>query len=284
MNQDYSVLMSVYYKENPIFLSSAIASMLGQTVKTNDFVIVCDGPLSEELDRVIDDFNHQYPGLFNIVKLKENRGLSNALNVGMKLCKNERIARMDSDDIALPFRMEKQLNKMKEYGADIVSGSVREFSGVMETAEAVEQNRLCLGCLRELPEKHEEILVFARKRSPFNHPAVLYKKSVVEKCGGYVDYPFFEDYNLWVTMLQNGAIGYNINEVLVYMRAGNNMYKRRGGMDYVKCIVGFKRHLRKTGFINTREYLVGVGGHVIVSLMPNVLRRLLYAKVLRKEE
>lgn len=284
MDKDYSVLMSVYYKENSIFFTAAIESMLNQTIKTNDFVIVCDGPLSEELDRVIDDYIHQYPGLFHIVRLKENLGLAQALNVGMAECKNELIARMDSDDIALPFRMERQLSKMESLGVDIVSGSVREFSGQMISVNEIENDEQCLGGLRKLPEKHEQIVRFARKRSPFNHPAVLYKKSVVEKCGGYVDYAFFEDYYLWVTMLQNGATGYNINDVILYMRAGENMYKRRGGIGYVKCIVSFKKHLKDIGFINTKEFLVGVCGHVVVGVMPNFIRRFLYAKVLRKEK
>lgn len=282
MNKDYSVLMSVYYKENPVFLAAAIESMLNQTIKTNDFVIVCDGPLSKELDRVIDAYEHQYPGLFHIIRLEKNRGLARALNAGIAECRNELIARMDSDDISLKSRIEKQIEKMEEFGADIVSGSVREFSGNMLSEEEIETQPECFGGCRRLPCEQKEIVTFAHRRSPFNHPAVLYKKSMIQKSGGYIDYSFFEDYNLWVTMLQNGAVGYNVDEVLVYMRAGREMYKRRGGAAYVKCIARFKKHLRDIGFISTKEYVAGLLGHIVVGLMPNFLRRFLYSKVLRK--
>lgn len=279
---DYSVLMSVYFKENPIFLAAAIESILNQTVKTNDFVIVCDGPLNEELDRVIDDYCQRYPVLFNIVRLEKNIGLAKALNAGIEKCRNEIIARMDSDDISVPDRMEKELTIIQETNADIVGSTVQEFSGNMVSVEEIMENPLSIGTLRVLPQDNDEIVAFAKKRSPFNHPTVMYKKSIVERCGKYEDYPYFEDYNLWATMLRSGAIGHNIREVLVYMRAGAGMYKRRGGMSYVKYIATFKKHLKDTGFINTKQYIIGVTGHAIIGIMPNRMRRFLYSKFLRK--
>ena len=116
---DYSVLMSVYKKENPEYLKTAIDSMLNQSVATNDFVLVCDGPLTDSLDEVISNFEKTNPGLFNVVRLPENKGLALALNEGITHCKNEIVARMDSDDFSKPDRIEKQLKAMDETGADI---------------------------------------------------------------------------------------------------------------------------------------------------------------------
>lgn len=273
MTENYSVLMSVYYKEKPEYLKAAIDSILNQTVKTDDFVIVCDGPLNEGLDKVIADYVKTNPGLFNIYRLPENRGLAKALNNGILQCKNELIARMDSDDISTPDRIEKQLKAFAENRADIVGANIIEFTGDIANT----------GNRREVPELNDDIIMFAKKRSPFNHPSVMYKKSAVVNAGFYEDYRFFEDYNLWTTMLIKGYKGYNVQETLLYMRAGADMYKRRGGFGYIKCIFRFKNHLRKTGFISTTAFVIGAFGHAVVSIVPNGLRTAIYSKILRKD-
>ncbi len=274
MTEKYSVLMSVYHKEKPEYLKAAIDSILSQSVKTDDFVLVCDGPLNKGLDNVIADYVRTAPGLFNVYRIAQNVGLAKALNNGILQCKNELIARMDSDDISVPDRMEKQIRAIRKYNADIVGANIIEFTGTIENT----------GSTRQVPEHNEEIVQFAKKRSPFNHPTVMYKKSAVVNAGFYDDYRYFEDYNLWVTMLSKGYRGYNIQENLLYMRAGEDMYKRRGGGNYIKCIFRFKNHLRKMGFIGMGNFLIGAFGHATVSLIPNGLRTALYSKVLRKEK
>lgn len=273
MRENYSVLMSVYIKEKPEYLKEAIDSILNQTMKTDDFVLVCDGPLSEGLDKVIADYATTYSGLFNVYRLEKNMGLARALNNGILQCKNEIIARMDSDDISAPNRMEKQLAAMKAQNADIVGSNIIEFVGNISNTKNT----------REVPRENEDIIKFAKKRSPFNHPSVMYKKSAVVAAGFYEDYRYFEDYNLWVTMLHKGFKGYNIQENLLYMRAGEDMYKRRGGFSYVGCIFRFKKHLRKMGFINMATFLTDTLIRIIVSLVPNDVRVAIYKKILRKE-
>lgn len=272
MTDNYSVLMSVYYKEEPEYLKEAIDSILNQTVKTDDFVIVCDGPLTEGLDKVIADYVKTYSGLFTVYRLSRNIGLAKALNNGILQCKNELIARMDSDDISAPDRIEKQIAAINEKKADIVGGNIIEFVGNINNT----------GNSRIVPEKNEDIITFAKKRSPFNHPTIMYKKSAVIAAGFYEDYRFFEDYNLWATMLNMGYKGYNIQENLLYMRGGEEMYKRRGGFSYVGCIYRFKKHLKKIGFIGEKDFLVGVLGHAVVSIIPNGIREKIYSKLLRK--
>lgn len=274
MVENYSVLMSVYIKEKPEYFKEAVDSMLNQTVKTNDFVIVCDGPLTEGLNKVIADYVTTYSGLFNVYRLEKNMGLAKALNNGILQCKNEIIARMDSDDVSAPTRMEEQLKAMREQQADIVGSNIIEFVGDISNTKNT----------REVPEEHGDIMRFAKKRSPFNHPSVMYRKTAVVQAGFYEDYRYFEDYNLWVTMLHQGFKGYNIQKNLVYMRAGEDMYKRRGGISYVGCIYRFNRHLRQMGFINMPSFLSGVIIRTVVSLIPNGVRSRLYKKILRKED
>lgn len=272
--ENYSVLMSVYMKEKPEYFKEAVDSILDQTVKTNDFVIVCDGPLTEGLNKVIADYVTTYSGLFNVYRLEKNMGLAKALNNGILQCKNEIIARMDSDDVSAPTRMEEQLKAMREQQADIVGSNIIEFVGDISNTKNT----------REVPEEHGDIMRFAKKRSPFNHPSVMYRKTAVVQAGFYEDYRYFEDYNLWVTMLHQGFKGYNIQKNLVYMRAGEDMYKRRGGISYVGCIYRFNRHLRQIGFISMPSFLSGVIIRTAVSLIPNGVRSRLYKKILRKED
>lgn len=170
----YSVLMSVYKKENPDFLKQSIESIQNQTVPTDDFVLVCDGPLTPELDAVLVVKQQELGEVLNVVRLEKNGGLGNALNEGMRHCKNELIARMDSDDIAYPDRCEKQLAIFNTHPeVSVCSGIVEEFS---ESPDVVDARRVP-------PETNVEILKFAKMRNPFNHPCVMYKKSALWRWG-----------------------------------------------------------------------------------------------------
>ncbi|MCR5704134.1 MAG: glycosyltransferase [Eubacterium sp.] len=270
---EYSVLMSVYNKEKPEYLRAAIDSIRNQTVPTNDFVLVCDGPLNNSLEAVIDQCVKTAPGLFNVYRLPQNVGLAKALNHGILQCKNELIARMDSDDISAPDRMEKQLQAFQKTGADIVGSNVIEFVGEVSNT----------GGVRQVPETQEEILAFVKSRTPFNHPSVMYKKKVVMEAGLYDDYRYFEDYHLWAVMLKKGAKGYNLQENLVYMRGGDAMYKRRGGVAYIGSIFRFQNSMRKMGYIGFCGFLMNGISRSLVSLIPTGLRKFLYQKVLRKK-
>jgi len=272
MITDYSVLMSVYHKEKADYFEKSIESMLSQTIKPKDFVIVCDGPLTDDLDDVVKKYKNKYSDLFQIVRLEKCSGLGNALNKGLKACKYDVVARMDTDDIAKADRIEKQLKVIEEKNVDIVSGTVEEFDGSTDNIVAK----------RILPSSHEEIMKFARQRNPFNHPCICFKKKAVLDAGSYMEFPLFEDYYLWVRMLKNGAKGYNIEDTILYMRAGVSMYNRRGGFAYAKKAVKFRWHLKKMGFSSTKDFVKSAGGQIVVSIMPNKFRQVFYKKVLRK--
>lgn len=266
--ENYSVLMSVYYKENPNFLRQAIDSMMSQTICTNDFVLVCDGPLTEELDCVVEEFQKKYPDIVQILRLEKNMGLGCALNAGLTQCRNELVARMDSDDISLPERCEKQLEVFKkEPSLSIMSGTVLEFK---ESPRTVTGKRI-------LPELHNEICRFSHKRNPFNHPAVMFKKNAVIEAGGYREkYHLFEDYDLWVRMLQSKCRGYNLSSPLLYMRTSSDMYLRRGGKTYARDLLQFHRWLEESGWITKRDFIVGALPHAFVCILPNQIRGVIY--------
>ena len=229
----YSVLMAVYGKENPEFLRQSIESMLNQTLPFSDFVLVCDGPLSHELNEVITWAQKQMGEKLQLIRLKENKGLGNALHVGVPRCRCSVIARMDSDDISRPDRCERQFRIIERDGDDLVSGTLQEFS-----RKPGDMDRL-----RVLPRTSEEILQYAKKRNPFNHPCMMFRREAVLHAGNYQDFPGFEDYYLWVRMLRKGCKGYNVQEVILDMRTGNGMYDRRGGREYLHWVLRFQRYL-----------------------------------------
>ena len=271
VDNSYSVLMSVYVKEKAEFLKQAMDSIWKQTVPTDDFMLVCDGPLNAELDDVIEDMQAVHPETLHVVRLEKNSGLGNALNIGIKKCKNELVARMDSDDISRPDRCEKQLNVFATHpDVSICSGIVEEFTSSIDAIEA----------RRVPPENQNQIIEFAKKRNPFNHPCVMYKKSSVEAAGGYQDFYLLEDYYLWIRMLQKGCIGYNLQEPLLWMRAGSEMYKRRAGWKYVQSQKALFKYMKDSRFVSEVQYIKSVAVRGASSITPNWLREFLFKRVI----
>lgn len=273
MEQNYSVLMSVYKREKAEYLDLAINSMMNQTIKPSDFVLVCDGPLTPGLELIVEKYKTAYPEIFQIVRLTENQGLGKALNEGLKYCRNELIARMDSDDISVKNRCELQLNKFNSTPQlALCSGDIAEFSS----------NCSDITGIRKVPEEYEDILKSSKKRNPMNHMAVMFQKSKVEEAGSYMSMNLFEDYYLWIRMLQIGCYAENIGTILVYARAGEGMVKRRGGLNYIKDIVAFQKSLLKSKFIHYFEFLENCSLRIIVSFLPSSIRGIIYQKALRK--
>lgn len=216
--QNYSVLMSVYYKEKVEYLELAIESMLNQTVPPEQFVIVEDGKLTEELEQIIIKYENDKSDLFTVVRLDKNGGLGRALDEGLRYCRNELVARMDSDDISMPERCEKELvvfEKCPEL--DIISGAINEFKNCIDNIVSV----------RRVPENDEAIRKQMRRRSAFNHPAVMFKKSSVIRAGGYGGSARKEDHDLFSRMVFGNCKSYNLQESLLYYRVGNDNIKRR---------------------------------------------------------
>lgn len=270
----YSVLMSVYHKEKAEYLKQAMDSIWSQTIPTDDYVLVCDGPLNAELDAIIDEMEKVHQETLHVVRLEKNGGLGNALNIGIKECKHELVARMDSDDISRTDRCERQLKVFQTHpDVSVVSGIVEEFTTSIDQIEA----------RRVPPETQNEIVQFAKKRNPFNHPCVMYKKSAVEAAGGYQDFYLLEDYYLWIRMLQKGITGYNLQEPLLWMRAGSDMYKRRAGWKYAMSQKALFKYMKDNGFIGGSQYMKSVAVRTASSLTPNWLREFMFKTVMRKK-
>lgn len=270
---NYSVLMSVYYKEKPDWLDYSIRSMMNQTIKCDEFVLVEDGPLTDELYKVINSYLKEFPNIFKVIKFKENKGLGIALKIGVENCSNEFIARMDSDDYSIPTRIEKQFDIFeKNPDLGLVGSNVAEFNGSISNVI----------CDVLLPETQNKIYKFSKTRCPFRHPSLLFKKSEIIAAGNYRSFYLYEDYDLYVRLLRNNCKCYNFQENLVYMRVSEDFYKRRGGIRYLKSILKFKNEQLSNGYFSKYDYFKSTFPHVIVCLMPNALRDWVYRNLLRK--
>lgn len=270
--EKYSVLMSVYSGEKPEYLQQSIQSIFSQTIPTDDFVLMCDGPLSKELDAIIEMFSKSHGEVLHVVRLEKNLGLAHALNTGLPICKNDLVARMDSDDIALPNRCELQLRKFQEDPElSIVGGAIDEFEG---TPQKVISHK-------HMPESHEELLRYARLRNPFNHPTVMYRKSVIIAIGSYPNNILHEDYALWGNLLLSGAKGCNLPNTLCYMRVDSGLYSRRGGFNYLKQAVKLRWQLYQLGLYTLPSFVFVTLGLTLVCLLPNPMRKRVYRSFLR---
>jgi len=267
----YSVLMSVYYKENPDYFRESINSMLGQSAKPDEIVIVKDGKLTKGLDDVLCEFNDSE--IIKIIELKENKGLGEALSIGIKNCRNELIARMDSDDISANNRCERQLQSFKNNKElSVVGTAVSEF--IDDPSVTIAYKGVKIG--------DEDIKKQMKFRNAFNHPSVMFKKSDVLKAGSYEHWFLNEDYYLWIRMMQNNFIFENIDEPLLKMRTTNDTYLRRGGWKYFVTQKRLFDYMLKNKIINIFEYLYNNSIRFITRLLiPNKVRKILYLRMLR---
>lgn len=271
----YSVLMSVYYKEKPEYLLVSIKSMLNQTYKPDEIVLVKDGQLSEELNQVINDFIKEEPFLFKVVVLKENLGLAKALDEGLKNCKNELVARMDSDDISLPKRCELQMEVFeRDPNLSIVGTMIDEFYD--EPSNIVSS--------RIVPVHHEDIVKFIKRRSPFNHPTVMYKKSAVTSSGGYGELRRKQDLDLFSRMINNDLKAYNINQSLLLFRSNRDNFQRRKSWDNCRSYINVEVAIWKRGHCSLTDLAVVIGAQFVIYLAPLWLLKKISGKYLRSEK
>lgn len=260
--ENFSVSMCVYGGDNAEWFKESVQSVLNQTLKPYEIVIVVDGPVPTELDNIIVEYEKN--PLFKIVRLKENKGHGIARKTGLNACSNDLVAIMDADDICTPNRFEKQIdvfNKMPDI--DIVGGMITEFIG---TSENIVGKRI-------VPLTDGEIKEYMKCRCPMNLVTVMFKKKSIEAVGGFIDWYCEEDYYLWLRMYLANMQFANVPEVLVNVRVGEDMYRRRGGLRYFKSEAKLQKFMLDKKVVGFARFIVNVLERLILQvLMPNSLR------------
>lgn len=268
----FSVLMSVYAKEQPEYLAAALESLCNCHTPLHEIVLVEDGPLPQALSEVIYAYRERLP-IYSL-RLSINQGLGPALTAGLNACSTPWVARFDTDDLVEPHRFEHQIRCLRMHpDVDICGGWIREFDEDPNTE---------VGRIRRVPVSHEAISSYAQGRNPFNHMTVMFRRDLALAAGGYGDEPMYEDYALWVRMLQQGARAMNLPEVLVLARTGPAMFARRGGLRYVASEWQMQRTFLRTRFIGPMRFLVNLAIRLPVRLVPNGLRGFIYERLLRR--
>ena len=271
----FSVLMSVYIKEQPDSFESSLESILiNQTVIPDEFVLICDGPLTDELNKVIERFCTEFPEIMKIHRLEKNVGLGQALNIGLEKCSNEIIARADSDDVCVPERFARQLEYITAHPeAAAVGSGIDEFDTDWNNPIYT----------KHMPQSFAEIKKMNRYRNPLNHMTVMFRKSMVMQAGSYMPLPYVEDYYLWVRLIACGYELANMSDILVHARIGNGMLKRRANKQYISSWKVLNKYKLEHGQINRIEY---AANWILVRLFvyePQFLRKMSYRTMLRNK-
>lgn len=271
--KNFSLLISVYKGEKAEFLTTCFDSIYQQTLLPTEIILVEDGPLSQSLYAAIKKEEERFSNIKRLV-LPENQGLGIALSKGLEACSYDLIARMDTDDICISNRFEIQIAFMESHpDVDVLGAWITEFDHEPSNIVAI----------RNLPEKHEDIYKFGKRRNPINHPVVMFRKQAVLKAGGYQPFPLFEDYYLWARMLTQGQRFHNLQQSLLLFRRSPEMVRRRGGLTYAGNEIQFQKELHTIGYITTLEFIRNVCQRYFVRLAPNWIRSLLYKYLLRSK-
>ena len=269
MNNNYSVLMTVYKNDSPDQFRESIDSMMNQTIKTNDFVLVCDGELTDELYKCIDEYKDNFPDLINVVQLPINVGLGTALREGLQHCKNELVARMDSDDVSRPERCEIEFHFLEKNNKAVLVGSaISEF----------EDNPKNPVMIKSVPVGRESIKRYSRRRNPFNHSSVMFRKTAVEEAGSYSEMRTNQDVELWIRMINTGYYLENISEVLVDFRLDSNTLKRRKKWMNIKLMIILWKRFWKLGYCKLIDFLIVTTTQLIIYVTPVCVLRWIYTR------
>jgi len=264
-NHPFSVLMSVYKNDKPEDFRIALESVTTkQTLKPSEVVLVVDGPVPDGVNNVISDANIANPDLYHVVRFEQNQGLGIALQKGLEAASNEIVMRMDSDDIAVSDRFEKQFAFMVEHPeVAVCGGQIVEF---IDTVDNIVAKRI-------VPCENKEIYKYMKSRCGFNHMTVALRRSKILDVGNYQPLFWNEDFYLWVRLMVEKCEFANLPETLVNVRVGKEMFQRRGGVRYFKSECAIQKMLLHNDFISFPRYIFNVLVRMCVQvLMPNRLR------------
>jgi glycosyltransferase involved in cell wall biosynthesis len=263
--------MSVYRGTNATELKTCLESIGAQSVVPQEIVIVFDGPVSKSVEAYV--ARQSELDNINLIRKPTNEGLGSALRDGLRRCRYDIVARMDTDDICMNGRFEKQCDYLGENEQiSLVGGQLAEKYTIGGNEITVE---------RRLPESPHEITAVAKHRNPLNHPTIMFRKKDVIVSGGYMPFPLLEDYHLFARMLVKGCLLANLPQVFVQARADDQYFERRGGLAYFRQEILLTKVFRDIGFHTWPDSIRFLLIRAPVRLLPKSLRRRLYITVLR---
>ena len=269
----FSATISCYKNDNPKDFETAFLSIYNQTVRPDEIIITVDGPIPPELEQVVSRFEREFQAV--ILRSAQNNGQGMAHALAVSHANYDYIAIMDADDISVPDRFEKQLAVIAEHPEiDVIGGQIDEFIGSPENVVGI----------RSVPLEDHMVKRCLRRRCPFNHVTILMNSHMVKEAGNYQDWYYNEDYFLYCRMLEKGAVFCNLPDILVHVRVGEEMYRRRGGWKYFKSEARLQGWMLRHKIISLPQYCMNVLLRLCVQvMMPNCLRGLVFRRLFRKQ-
>ena len=264
--------MSVYENDNPQDFYGAVMSIYQQTCPPEEIVLVIDGPVPDEMLETINRLKAE-TCIMNVIPLEKNMGHAIARQTGLEAASNNLCAVMDADDVSVPNRFEKQLQAFEEHPeVSVVGGLINEF--IHDTDSIVGT--------RNVPETDSDIKQYLKSRCPMNLVTVMLKKNDILQVGGYKDWYCEEDYYLWIRLALAGYKFYNIQENLVNVRVGDEMYQRRGGKKYFQSEARLQKYMHEHRLISWPRCVYNILIRWTVQVvMPNKLRGWVFRKFAR---
>lgn len=269
----FSVNICVYHKDNVDDFRTAVESVtVKQSLKPDEVVIVADGPLYGELDKIVSSYEKQEG--FKVLRLPKNVGHARARQTALDASSYNIIAIMDADDISVPNRFELQ---MKAFDGNpdmaVIGGQINEFIGSPENVVGT----------RQVPLDDAAIKTYLKSRCPMNLVTAMFRKDYVQTVGGYREWFCEEDYYLWIRLAKADYSFMNLPDNLVNVRVGADMYRRRGGWRYFRSEARLQGYMLRHRLISLPRYLYNTAGRFAVQVaMPNCLRGFIFQKLFRK--
>jgi glycosyltransferase involved in cell wall biosynthesis len=264
---NFSVVLSVFHKDDPVFFDLALKSLVEQTIVPPEVIVVSDGPITDALSEVLQKYLTRY-SFFVHIPCAQNMGPAHAWNLGIAAARYDWIARMDADDICIDERFEIQIAYIKSNpDISLLGGCISEFIMNPEITHNI----------RKAPLTLDKIVACSKKSNPFNHVTVFFSKAAHAAAGKYVQVDGFVDYYLWVRMLNLGIKAANVDRTLVKVRVGNDMVGRRIGLKYAKSEFEFNVAVMKIGFFTTMQGCRNIFLRCGLRLLPKFLVSYLYS-------
>lgn len=265
-----SVVIPVYHKVPPDQFRTALESVRDQTEPASEIVVVADGPLTPELDAVVDAFDAS-PARLQVVRLAVNGGTAVGMQAGIEAATQPWIARQDADDVSLPERFERCRPLLESGRYDLVGGAMYEFEGTPDNVVAV----------RRMPETPQAIRRAVKSNNPINNPTIILRRSAVEAVGGVREVYLMEDYDLVARMIAAGSDAFNTQEPLVLFRT-DGMFTRRRGDRVAQAEREMQSTLHELGLVSRPRMVVNRVLRSLIRRLPSGLFAWLYARVFRR--
>ena len=264
---EFTVLISTYIKDDPNYLKESLNSIsFGQNLMPSEIILIIDGPIPRESESNIAEFQTKIGEVLVIIRNEKQMGLAFSLNKGLQISKNNIIARMDADDMSLRNRFEIQYNFMLENThIDVVGSFISEVSLDLKKTHSV----------RKVPQFQEEINKRIKFSNPISHPSVMFRKNAVLDVGGYPLFDRAQDYALWSKMIMNGSTFSNIPEILVKMRTGDDLFKRRN-IKYFKSEMAVFKYQKSIKLYGNFRFTINVISRFLLRAAPVWIKKIAY--------